>query len=330
MASPRGTEPGAPWHHPVLLEESIELLAVRDDGAYVDGTAGGGGHLSRLLEVVGPRARVLGIDRDPGALEETRRRIGEDERARLRCGPFGRFKEMASEEGMLPVSGVLLDLGVSSRQLDDPAKGFTYREDAPLDMRMDPSGGPTAADVLAEAGEEALAGILKEFGEVRKARALARAVVRARTSGALTRSGELRRVVEEHTPPHLRTKVLSQVFQALRIAVNDELGQLDRALEGALEALESEGRLVVISYHSLEDRKVKRFMREAARGCTCPPDFPVCVCGSEPTLRLVSRGAVMPSDEEIASNPRARSARLRAAERTSSGTTTDEKGGEKA
>ncbi|MFO7768114.1 MAG: 16S rRNA (cytosine(1402)-N(4))-methyltransferase RsmH [bacterium] len=320
MASPRGTDPGGTWHRPVLLEESIGLLAVREEGAYVDGTTGGGGHLARLLEVLGPGARVLGIDRDPQALEETRRRIGEDERVLLRQGPFGRLRETASEEGLFPLSGVFLDLGVSSRQLDEPEKGFTYRGDAPLDMRMDPSQQDTAADLLASVDEEELAEVLRAYGEVRRARALARAVVRTRKEeGPLTRSGELRRIVEELTPDRLRSKVLSQVFQALRIAVNDELTELSRALEGAVEALEPGGRLVVISYHSLEDRRVKHFMREAARGCTCPPDFPVCVCGAEPTLRLVSRGAVMPDDEEIESNPRARSARLRAAERTRGG-----------
>jgi len=303
----------------VLLEQSIGLLVVRGDGTYVDGTVGGGGHLARLLEVLGPGGRVLGIDRDPDALEETRRKIGEDERARLRQGPFGRLRELAAGEDLLPLSGVLLDLGVSSRQLDDPSKGFTYRKDGPLDMRMDPTSPLTAAELLAEAGAEELTRILSSYGEVRKARTLARAVVRARERQPLRRSGELRRIVEEHTPPHLRNKVLSRVFQALRIAVNDELGELDRALEGAVEALEPTGRLVVISYHSLEDRRVKRFMREAARGCTCPPDFPVCVCGAEPTLRLLSRGAVMPDEQEIESNPRARSARLRAAERTRDG-----------
>ena len=319
MASPRGTESPEGYHRPVLLEETIELLAVREDGRYVDGTAGGGGHLARLLERLGPGGRVLGIDRDPDALEASRRRIAHDGRARLRQGPFGRLREMASEEGMLPLSGVLLDLGVSSRQLDEAAKGFTYRGDAPLDMRMDPSDPRTAADLLAEADEEELADLLRTYGEVRKARALARAVVRARKEGPITRSGELRGIVEDHVPPHLHNKVLSQVFQALRIAVNEELDQLDRALDGAVDALEHGGRLVVISYHSLEDRKVKHFMREAARGCTCPPDFPVCVCGAEPSLRLLTRGAVMPSEEEIASNPRARSARLRGAERTRDG-----------
>jgi 16S rRNA (cytosine1402-N4)-methyltransferase len=214
------------------------------------------------------------------------------------------------------LDGILLDLGVSSRQLDDPSKGFTYRQDAPLDMRMDPGLPESAADLLARLDGPGIADLLRELGEVRHARSIAREIVRRREQDPLRRSGQLREAVEANTPPPHRSKVLSQVFQALRIAVNDELGELDRALETSEDLLAPGGRLVVIAYHSLEDRRVKRFMREASAGCTCPPDLPVCVCGADPVFRLPERRAVKASDEEVAVNPRARSARLRWAERT--------------
>lgn len=318
MAS-REPEGPAPYHIPVLLDEAIALLVTRRDGRYIDGTAGGGGHTSRLLAALGDRGRVLAMDRDPGALRALGMRVGGDQRVIVQRGAFGGLARIAEEKGLSPVDGVLLDLGVSSRQIDDPRLGFTHREDAPLDMRMDPDLPVTAADLLAELDERALADLLREGGEVPNARALARAIVRRRDEAPLQRSGDLRQVVEGHVPPPARTKALSQVFQALRIRVNDELGQLEAALVGAVEVLRPAGRLVVIAYHSLEDRRVKHFIRDRARGCVCPPDLPVCACGRSPLLKVLTPRAVRPSEDEVAANPRSRSARLRAAARTAEG-----------
>lgn len=303
------------FHSPVLAATAIEWLVTRANGKYLDGTVGGGGHLAVLLDVLEEGAEVLAIDRDPEALKETASRIEVGERVVLRQGPFADLTRFAAEEGMLPLDGILLDLGVSSFQLDEPERGFTYRTDAPLDMRMDPGLPMTAAELIAEESEEELGLILREYGEVRDARGLARRIVKARTEAPLERSGDLRRVVEAGTPPHRHMKVLSQVFQALRIAVNDELGQLEQALAGSIEALRPGGRLVVIAYHSLEDRLVKEFFRERAGACTCPPGLPVCACGAEAVLQILTRRVVKVSQEEMSRNPRARSARLRAAER---------------
>lgn len=303
------------FHSPVLAATAIEWLVTRANGKYLDGTVGGGGHLAVLLDVLEEGAEVLAIDRDPEALKETASRIGVEKRVVLRQGPFADLTRFAAEEGMLPLDGILLDLGVSSFQLDEPERGFTYRTDAPLDMRMDPGLPMTAAELIAEESEEELGRILREYGEVRDARGLARRIVKARTEAPLERSGDLRRVVEAGTPPHRHMKVLSQVFQALRIAVNDELGQLEQALAGSIEALRPGGRLVVIAYHSLEDRLVKKFFRARAGACTCPPGLPVCACGAEAVLQILTRRVVKVSQEEMSRNPRARSARLRAAER---------------
>lgn len=304
------------FHTPVLAETAIDWLVTDTGGKYLDGTVGGGGHLEQLLKRLGPAAEVLALDRDPEAIEAAGRRIGDDDRLRLRQGLFGELVHYAEREGMLPLDGILLDLGVSSNQLDDPARGFTYRVDAPLDMRMDPGSQTTAADLLASCSEGELKHIFRDGGEVRDAGRLARAVVEARLSAPLERSAQLKRLVEELTPPDRRLKVLSLLFQALRIEVNDELGQLEAALEASIEGLHPGGRLVVIAYHSLEDRRVKQFLRSEAKECTCPPDFPVCTCGAAPRLTILMRRAVKAPQEEIAANPRARSARLRAAERT--------------
>ena len=300
---------------PVLAETAIEWLVTRADGRYLDGTVGGGGHLAVLLDVLEEGAEILAIDRDPEALKETAGRIGDGKRVVLRQGPFADLARFTEEEGMLPLDGILLDLGVSSFQLDEPERGFTYRADAPLDMRMDPDLPMTAADLIADESEEELGRILREYGEVRDARGLARRIVKTRMEAPLERSGDLRRVVEAGTPPHRHMKVLSQVFQALRIAVNDELGQLEQALAGSIDVLRPGGRLVVIAYHSLEDRIVKEFFRMQAGACTCPPGFPVCACGAEALVEVLTRKAVKVSQEEISRNPRARSARLRVAER---------------
>jgi 16S rRNA (cytosine1402-N4)-methyltransferase len=305
------------FHSPVLAETAIDWLVTGADGHYLDGTVGGGGHLAVLLDVLEEDARVVAIDRDPAALRAAADRTGDDERVVWRQGAFADLEQLAAEEGLLPLDGILLDLGVSSGQLDEPERGFTYREDAPLDMRMDPGLAMTAADLIANGSEADLEQILRRYGEVRGARGLARRIVEARSEAPVVRSGDLRKVVEAVTPPPRRMKVLSQVFQAFRIAVNDELGQLERALTASIRALRPGGRLVIIAYHSLEDRLIKQFFRSRAGACTCPPGLPVCACGAEALLRVLTGRAVMVSQEERARNPRARSARLRAAERLS-------------
>ena len=313
------TENTESYHRPVLAERCIASLLTRADGRYLDGTVGSGGHLARLLSSLGAGARVLGLDRDPQAIETARRRIGEEKRVVLRRAAFGDLVEIAEQEGLVPLDGILLDLGVSSPQLDDPSRGFTYREDAPLDMRMDPDLPVTAADLLEALSEEELMALLRESGEVRPARGLARSIVRARLRNPIRRSSDLKRLVAALVPPHRLNAELSRVFQALRIRVNDEMRQLDRALEGSVEVLGPGGRLVVISYHSLEDRKVKQFFREKSRDEAVPPGFGVAAPGAGPVLRTISRKPVRPGTEEMAANPRARSAKMRVAERLAEG-----------
>ncbi len=304
------------YHVPVLARAAVEALVTDPGGRYLDATAGGGGHLALLLDSTGGEAKVLGIDRDPQALAAAAACTEGTDRVVLRRGAFADLAGIAAEEGMIPLDGILFDLGVSSRQIDDPTRGFTYREDAPLDMRMDPEARRTAADVLAESEVEELERIFREYGELRDARGLARAINEVRRRAPLTRSGQLVRIVELRTPPHRRTKTLSRLFQSLRIAVNDELAQLEAALDSSVDALKPGGRLVVIAYHSLEDRRVKEFLRACSGQCRCPPDLPVCVCDARPLFTTLTRRPVVPAAEEIDANPRARSARMRVAERT--------------
>ncbi len=262
----------------------------------VDATFGGGGHTRRLMGAMGTDVGFVGIDRDPDA-----RANADALGVPLLRGDFGDLDR-------------LLDLGISSHQVDVAERGFSYREDGPLDMRMDPSRGPDAAEIVNTASIDELVRILREYGEERHARRIADAIVEARP---LTRTLQLADVVAAAVPAAARRAghPARKTFQALRIAVNRELESLDRALDAGLGRLAPGGRCLVISYHSLEDRIVKRRFADGARGCTCPPDLPVCACGADPELRLLTRGAVVPSDEEIAANPRSRSARLRAVER---------------
>jgi 16S rRNA (cytosine1402-N4)-methyltransferase len=301
-------------HLPVLAEEVRRLLAVQPGETVVDCTFGAGGHARLLAEDLHGQGRYIAIDRDPSVrpyFESFKRRFGSLQ-TRLLRGEFSLVLEQLATNAV-DADAILLDLGVSSMQLDFPERGFSYATDAPLDMRMDRSAEVTAADIVNEAGERELAGIFKRFGEERYARQIARAIVRRRP---LTTSFELVDVVKSAIPAPARFgdgHPAKRVFQALRIAVNDELDALERALPAALATLRPGGRLAVISFHSLEDRIVKNFMRDGEHGCTCPPDFPVCVCGKEPLLRAVSRRPIRPSEEELAQNPRSASAKLRVA-----------------
>ena len=301
-------------HVPVLPEEVREHLAVTPGETVVDATFGAGGHAALLAADLGERGKLIAIDRDPGArtyfdLLAKRTRV----QTRFLRGDFAVVLEQLAQNGV-EADAILLDLGVSSMQIDRPERGFSYAVDAPLDMRMDPSADVTAAGIVNEAAERDLATIFKRYGEERYARQIARAIVRRRKEHRFERTSELVETIKSAIPAPARFgdgHPAKRVFQALRIAVNDELGSLEAALPAAFEMLRPGGRLAVISFHSLEDRIVKRFMRDLERGCECPPDFPVCVCGKEPQLRSTSRKAIRPSARETAANPRASSARMR-------------------
>jgi 16S rRNA (cytosine1402-N4)-methyltransferase len=303
-------------HVPVLADEVRELLAVQPGETVVDATFGAGGHAELLAADLGGRGRFIAIDRDASVrpyFDRFQRRAGVQ--ARLLRGDFAVVLGQLADNDV-QADAVLLDLGVSSMQIDRPERGFSYAADAPLDMRMDVSASRTAADVVNELDERELADVFRRYGEERFSRQIARAIVRRRAERPFERTADLVEVVRAAIPAPRRFgdgHPAKRVFQALRIVVNDELDALEHALPTALRLLRPGGRLAVISFHSLEDRIVKRYFAAQARGCTCPPDLPVCVCGKEPTLRLVTRKAVRPSPSETAENPRASSARLRVA-----------------
>src|SRR3954451_1301261 len=303
-------------HVPVLAEEVVSNLDPRPGETIVDATFGAGGHAGLLPQRLRGDGKLIAIDRDPTVAPYFERLRRETRlRARLHHGEFSTVLQHLAANGVR-ADVVLLDLGVSSMQIDRPERGFSYAVDAPLDMRMDPGASASAEDVVNELGERELADIFKRYGEERYARPIARAIAKRRREQRFERTGDLVDVIKAAIPAPARFgegHPAKRVFQALRIEVNDELGAVERALPAALEMLRPGGRLAVISFHSLEDRLVKRFLRAQEHGCTCPPDFPVCVCGSEPILRATPRRAIRPSSSETASNPRAASVRLKAA-----------------
>ncbi len=303
-------------HTPVLADEVRELLAVAPGETVVDATFGAGGHARILAAELRGQGKLVAIDRDPSVkphFDRFKAQAGVD--VRFLRGDFAIvLTQLASND--IKADAILLDIGVSSMQIDQPERGFSYATDAPLDMRMDPSSEVTAATIVNTWDERELATIFRRFGEERYAGPIARAIVRRRAEEAFFRTGDLVDVIKTSIPTPARFgegHPAKRVFQALRIAVNDELGQLEAALPAAVEMLRPGGRLAVISFHSLEDRIVKKFMVAGARGCTCPPDFPICVCGKEPELRLLTKKPVRPSASETDLNPRATSARLRVA-----------------
>lgn len=301
-------------HLPVMAAEVLEFLVARTDGVFVDCTLGAGGHAYRILNNA-PAGKLLGIDADPGAIEVAREILSPfAERTELVHGNFRELDAIAAERGFVPADGVLFDLGFSSLQLDDAARGFSFTHDGPLDMRLDPGSPPTARSLIAGATERELAGIIAEFGEERRAHPIARAIIAARDRGELNTTKDLAAAVVS-TKPQKRQKTLARVFQAIRICVNEELSNLAQGLRCAVDLLSPGGRIAVISYHSLEDRMTKRFFRNCADPCTCPPRLPKCVCGRKPTLKIVTKRVVTPRPSEVARNPRARSAKLRVAER---------------
>ena len=308
-------------HTPVLAEEVMSMLAPARGSLQIDATLGGGGHTERILEATDPDGRLLGLDADGAAIARVdgrlRPRFGD--RLVLRQANFSDLGRVAREAGFAEVDGALFDLGLSSYQLADTERGYGFRAGGPLDMRFDTSRGVPAGELLASLDTDELTALFRRYGEEPKASRIARAIVDARRTAPITTAEELAALIERIVPPNprqpRRTHPATRVFQALRIAVNQELDALTAGLTAALDLLRPGGRLVVLSYHSLEDRIVKRFIAAERRGCVCPPELPVCVCGRNPRLRLVTRPSITPSAAEIAANPRARSARLRAAER---------------
>lgn len=305
-------------HVPVLLDETIALLDIKPGGTYADLTMGLGGHTRRIIELAGDAGRVVGVDKDGYAIEVASERLaGMPGTLTIIRSDFRHAAEKIRAAGIEGLDGFLMDLGVSTMQLKTPERGFAFQEDAPLDMRMDTSSGITAAELIAESSDKELAGIIFRFGEERWARAIARRVVELGKTAPVDTTGKLASAVKDAIPRGAWPKSMhpaTRTFQALRIAVNDELASLSEGLEDMLGLLASGGRAVVISYHSLEDRIVKQTFRRWEKPCTCPPDFPVCVCGEKQKLRLVTKSPVVASDEEVAANPSARSAKLRAAE----------------
>jgi 16S rRNA (cytosine1402-N4)-methyltransferase len=316
---PNVLQPNTTDHVPVLAAEVRELLAVQPGETVVDATFGAGGHASLLAADLRGSGKFIAIDRDPTVqayFDRFKRAAGVP--ARLHRGEASDVLGQLAGNG-IRADAILLDLGVSSMQLDRPERGFSYAVDAPLDMRMNPRDEVSARELVNEASERDLTQIFKRYGEERYARQIARAIGRERRRRPIERTGELVEIIRAAIPAPARFgdgHPAKRVFQALRIAVNDELGELEHALPAAFEMLRPGGRFAVISFHSLEDRLVKRFMREHERGCVCPPDFPICVCGHEPELRALNRRPIRANSRETAANPRSASARLRVAVRT--------------
>jgi 16S rRNA (cytosine1402-N4)-methyltransferase len=306
-------------HVPVLADEVRELLAVQPGETVIDGTFGAGGHAALLAADLQGKGRFIAIDKDASVRPYFERfQRGTSVSARFLRGDFAVILGQLADNGV-EADAIHLDLGISSMQVDRPERGFSYAADAPLDMRMDASAPRSARDVVNEADERELADIFRRYGEERFSRQIARAIVRRRAEQPFERTGDLVEVVRSAIPAPRRFgdgHPAKRVFQALRIVVNEELESLEKALPAAVQLLRPGGRIAVISFHSLEDRIVKRFFAAQARGCTCPPDLPICVCGKEPSLRLATRKAIRPSPSETAENPRASSARLRVAVKT--------------
>ena len=308
-------------HIPVLADEVMTMLAPAPGSLQIDATLGGGGHTERILEATDPDGRLLGLDADGAAIARVAGRLYPryGDRLVLRQANFRELATVAPAAGFGQVDGALFDLGLSSYQLADAERGFGFRTGGPLDMRFDTDRGVPAAELLATLDTTELTALFRRYGEEPKAGRIARAIVDARRTAPVATAEDLAGLVERVAPPNprqpRRTHPATRVFQALRIAVNEELDALQEGLAAAVDLLRPGGRLVVLSYHSLEDRIVKRFIAAERRGCVCPPELPVCVCGRNPRLRLVTHPSLTPNPAEVAANPRARSARLRAAER---------------
>ncbi len=309
-------------HVPVLLEEVIEALQPRPGGHYIDGTVGGGGHAAAILRGSAPDGQLFGIDRDKSALEVAHRQLAEfGDRVQLCHANFDHLAQLAQGYHLSQIDGILFDLGVSSMQVDQPERGFSFQVDGPLDMRMDETTAQSAADLVNHLPEDELADLIYRYGEDRQSRRIARAIVKARPIWRTTILAEVvakATITGRHKTHKERDKTkihpATRTFQALRIAVNDELGTLERVLPQALSLLRPGGRLAVISFHSLEDRIVKQYFKQESQDCICPPEQPICTCGHKATIRLITKKPITPGSAELDQNPRARSAKLRVVE----------------
>lgn len=299
-------------HKPVLLEETINALNINPDGIYVDGTAGGGGHSSEILKRLSPNGRLISIDQDPDAIETVTNRFKDFSNSIICKGNFSDVVSIVNSLGFDSIDGIMLDIGVSSRQIDTPQRGFSFHYDAPLDMRMSQSG-ISAYDLVNKLSYEELVKIISRYGEEKFAKQITRAIIREREKTPVATTLQLAEIIKGAVPAAKRREghPARQTFQALRIAVNGELDRLSEGLQGGFELLKPGGRMAVITFHSLEDRIVKKAMAQWCVGCTCPKDFPVCICGNKPKAELVFKKPIEASENELEENPRARSARLR-------------------
>ena len=306
-------------HTTVLLNEAVEGLNIQDDGIYIDCTLGGAGHSALIASKLKANGHLFSFDQDENAINAARESLSEyQDRVTLVKSNFANLKEELTQRGITEVNGILFDLGVSSPQLDDEDRGFSYKHDAPLDMRMDREQTLTAEIIVNTWSQEELAKIIFQYGEERYARRIAAFIIKHRSNKQIITTGELVDIIKEAIPaPARRTgpHPAKRTFQAIRIAVNDELNQFKFALKDAIELLKPGGRVSVITFHSLEDRICKKIYTEFAQGCICPPDFPICSCGNTPIVKLITRKPILPTDKEIEDNPRARSAKLRIAEK---------------
>ena len=306
-------------HVSVLLNETIDGLNINPDGIYVDGTLGGGGHSYEICKRLSDKGRLIGIDQDGEALEAARERLKEfEDKITLVRSNYCEIDTILKDLGIEKVDGIVLDLGVSSYQLDNLERGFSYKSDAPLDMRMDQRQNKTAADVVNNYSENELFRIIRDYGEDKFAKNIAKHIVMARKEKPLETTAELSEIIKASIPMKFQAKgghPAKRVFQAIRIEVNNELGILENAIKDFVSSIKPGGRLAIITFHSLEDRIVKKTFQDLARGCTCPKEFPVCVCGKKPEIKIISRKPILPSEEELEHNSRSKSAKLRIAEK---------------
>ena len=302
-------------HTPVLLNESIENLVTNQSGLYFEGTIGFGGHSEVILSHLNEKARYIGTDKDINAYEHCKNKFKDDKRVELFNASFTNILDVSNIAFIEKYDGIFVDLGVSSFQLDNKESGFTFREDVKLDLRMDKSQGKPASFYLNVVKEKELMDIFFKYGEEKNSKKIAKAICSYRLDNKIETTGQLKSIIAEFTPERFLTKTLSRIFQALRIFVNNELDELEEFLEKAVSILNKNGRLVVITFHSLEDRIVKNFFKEKTRTCVCPPEYPVCVCNTKPELQIITRKPIAPSNDEIKNNKRSRSAKLRVAEK---------------
>ncbi len=305
------------FHQSVMTAEAVEFLQCQNNKVYVDPTVGSGGHAEAILAHCGPFGEIICLDQDPDAVEAAKKRLAQFPSSRFHIFQknFARLREVLDEVGVNKIDGIVFDLGVSSFQIDENVRGFAFDEDTPLDMRMNPDTKVTARELINNLEASALAHIFRKFGEEAHSYKIARAIEQHRNERPIETSGDLVKIIKRVTSGKQVVKTIARIFQALRIHINNELDVLKASLTQAVDALEPGGRIIVISYHSLEDRIVKVFFQDMERGCTCPPDFPYCVCNGEQKLAIITRKIVRPSEAEIDRNPRARSAKLRVAER---------------